>query len=111
MQSQRFLQLLEEAAELHRRKNAGYAGKDNPDPWANFRLAENFGVSAFQGCMVRLSDKFIRVGNLTKDSSNDMVGESIIDTLRDLAAYSYIAICLYEEQQEKERGQDDKLPF
>lgn len=111
MQSQRFLQLLEEAAELHRRKNAGYAGKDNPDPWANFRLAENFGVSAFRGCMVRLSDKFIRVGNLVKDSENEMVGESIVDTLRDLAAYSYIAICLYEEEQKKELGNQDGFPF
>jgi hypothetical protein len=87
--------------ELHERKNAGYAGANNPDPWDNFRLAERFGVSAFQGCLVRMSDKFIRVANLSKDPNNDMVGEPIVDTLMDLAAYALIGICLFEEQQEE----------
>ena len=102
MSSKRYLELLEEMKSLHVRKNAGYSGKDNPDPWANFRMAESFGVSAFQGCLVRMSDKYIRVTNLVKDADNEQVGENIKDTLFDLAAYALIAVCLLEEQEKKD---------
>jgi hypothetical protein len=97
--SPRYLELLRNAETLHIAKNAGYAGADNPDPWANFRMAEGFGVKASQGCFVRMSDKYIRIQNLLKDPNNDQVGESIIDTLMDLSAYALIAICLLEEEK------------
>jgi hypothetical protein len=98
MADKRYLQLLDEMKDLHTRKNAGYAGKDNPDAWANFRMSEAFGVSAFKGCLVRMSDKYIRVTNLVKNPDNDQVGENVKDTLFDLAAYALIAVCLLEEQ-------------
>lgn len=94
----RFFELLDELKRLHKRKNAGYAGMDNPDPLANFRESTRFGVSPFEGCLVRLSDKFVRVTNLARDSSNEQVGESLADTLMDLAAYSLIALILLEEE-------------
>lgn len=90
---------LDSAWDLHVRKNAGYAGADNPDPWANFRMCEAFGITAFQGCMVRMSDKYIRVTNLMRNAANDQVGESLIDTLRDLAAYALIGVVLLQEPQ------------
>ena len=95
----KYLQLLEEMKDLHIKKNAGYSG-DNLDRWANFRMAENFGVSSFLGCMVRMSDKFIRIQNLIKNPKNEMVGESIKDTLLDLASYALIAYCLLTEEEE-----------
>lgn len=101
MPDQRFLQLLNEIAALHERKNAGYAGLDNPDHWANFRYSELIGIPAELGCFVRLSDKYIRASNLIKNSKNDQAGESLRDTLIDLAAYALIAICLIEERSEK----------
>lgn len=97
MPSMEYKEELDRAWDLHVRKNAGYAGADNPDPWANFRMCEAFGITAFQGCMVRMSDKYIRVTNLMRDASNDQVGESIIDTLRDLAAYALIGVVLLQE--------------
>lgn len=97
MPSEAYRTLLTEAWDLHVRKNAGYAGADNPDPWANFRLCETFGVSAFEGCMVRLSDKYARATSLMRDMANEQVGESLRDTLRDLAAYANIAVCLLDE--------------
>jgi hypothetical protein len=100
--SKRFIEITEEMKDIHARKNAGYAG-DSDDPWANFRMAEMFGVSAFQGCLVRMSDKFIRIANLSKNPNNEQVGESIVDTLEDLANYAVIAICLYEQEQEKRK--------
>jgi hypothetical protein len=98
MADKRFMELVQEMADIHIRKNKGYSG-DNPDSWANFRMAEMFGVSAFKGCLIRMSDKFIRVSNLTKNPANDQVGENIKDTLIDLANYALIAICLMEEME------------
>ena len=91
--------LIQDMKELHEKKNAGYAGRDNPDPWANFRIANRIGLTALQGCMTRWGDKIIRVENVMQDSSNEQVGESLEDTLMDLAAYSLIAICLLREDK------------
>ena len=96
----RFLALLKTMEDIHKRKNAGYAGVNTPDAFKNFRMAELFGISAFKGCLVRLSDKFIRVANLSQNPDADQVGEAITDTLIDLANYAIIAICLYEEKHE-----------
>lgn len=98
--SPRYLQLLDEMRDLHIRKSAGYAGEDNPDTFANFRYAELFGVSPLKGCLVRLSDKYIRVANLIRNPANEQCNENIKDTLKDLAAYSLIAICLLEEEEQ-----------
>lgn len=108
--SPRYLELLEAARELHIRKNAGYAGADNPDPWANFRMSEWLGISAAKSALVRLSDKYIRIQNLMQDPNNDQVGESIKDTLMDLSAYALITICLLEEEEET-RGLDNPENF
>jgi len=93
----RFLELLEEVGLTHRAKAAGYSGSDNPDTWTNFREAEGWGVSPLKGCLVRMGDKYRRVQNLMRNPANDRVGESIVDTLMDLANYALIAVCLYEE--------------
>lgn len=90
--------ILQRAIALHRAKNAGYAGEGNPDPWANFRMAEAFGVSALDGCLVRMSDKYSRIHSLRENAANEQVGEAITDTLADLAAYALIAVCLINEE-------------
>lgn len=91
------LTIIADAKDLHIAKNAGYAGADNPDPWANFRLSEHFGIAPVQGVYVRMSDKWIRIQNLQRDPTNDRVGEPLIDSISDLAAYALIAICLLRE--------------
>ena len=92
-----YLRLLEYMGDLHVRKNAGYAGHSN-DPWSNFRMCESFGIPAVDGVITRMSDKWSRIQSLWKDKSNDQVGESLEDTLMDLAAYSLILICLLREK-------------
>ena len=99
-ETSRFSELLNEMHDIYERKNSGYAGQDYLDPFANFRMAENLGISAFKGCLVRMSDKFVRICNLTRDETNNKVNETITDTLMDLAVYSLIAICLFEETAE-----------
>lgn len=101
MASQEFLDLLDSMRATHEAKNAGYSGVGNPDPWANFRMAETFGVSSFKGCLIRMSDKFIRLANVIRNPANEQVSESVEDTLIDLANYAIIAICLWREQNKK----------
>lgn len=100
--SKRFIELTEMMRDIHTRKNIGYSG-DSDDPWLNFRQSELFGVSAFDACMVRASDKFMRVASLRKNPNNNQVSESIKDSLIDLANYVVIAICLYEEEEENRK--------
>lgn len=100
----RFVELIEDAKHLFLKKNAGYAGKGNPDPWANFRHSSGFGISPAAGVLVRISDKFSRLQALTLDPSNDQVGESRKDSAFDMAVYCLIYICLLEEEEEKARN-------
>jgi hypothetical protein len=86
--------LLGEARRLHIAKNAGYAGQ-NPDPWSNI----HFGVRAEAGVYVRMSDKYSRIKSLRSNPDNEQVGESILDTVRDLFAYSLIALCIRKERK------------
>ena len=92
-------QLFKDIEDLHCRKNSGYAGIGATDHWANFRMATWFGVTPLVGCLVRMTDKFIRIRNLTKNPAADQVNENIKDTLFDMAIYALIAICLLEEGQ------------
>lgn len=94
-------EVIAKAKTLHIGKNAGYAGTKNPDPWANFRLSSKFGVPPRLGVMVRMSDKYIRWHNLRRDPNNEQVGESILDTLEDFAAYALIGFCIGEERELK----------
>jgi hypothetical protein len=95
--SDRIPRLLDEIKELHIKKSAGYAGADSSDAFVNFRVAEVFHIPAEVGVLIRMSDKFVRAGNLITNPNNDLVGESIQDTLMDLASYALICLCLVEE--------------
>ena len=86
--------------ETHVRKNAGYAGTINPDPWNNFRESERLGIDAFTGCMVRLSDKVRRIHNLHLNPEDELVGECMFDTAIDAASYALIAACLLIEMED-----------
>lgn len=94
-----FISHVQGMLDTHVKKAAGYAGSDNPDTWANFREAEAWGSTPLLGCFIRLGDKYRRVQNLRRNAANDRVGESIKDTLLDLANYAIIAVCLLEEEE------------
>lgn len=94
--------------DTHKAKAAGYSGSDNPDTWANFREAEAWGLTPLEGCLVRMGDKYRRVQNLRRNPDNDRVGESIKDTLRDLANYALIAVCLLIEEEAARNRPDPK---
>lgn len=91
---QQFYKIIEELKVLHSRKNHDYARND--DPLSNFKEAEKFGIPAWKGCLVRMSDKWSRLIELSKKEG---FNESIDDTLRDLAVYSIICLILYKEKK------------
>lgn len=92
---QRFLVLLDEIAHLYARKQADYGR--TTDPFANVRASENFGVPAWQGCMIRANDKMHRIQSFCLHG--DLFNESVEDSLIDLAVYTIMALILYRERK------------
>lgn len=84
---------MKELGDLHDRKQADY-GRPG-DPFANVRASEAFGVPGWVGCLMRANDKIIRIQKAAKGGK--LANESLEDSLRDLAVYSIIGLCLFEE--------------
>lgn len=89
----RFYALLAEIAELHSAKNHDYASQ--AQPLSNFLKCEAFGVPAWKGVLIRMSDKWARLEQLTNGKTPK--NESIRDSLIDNAVYSLICVLLYED--------------
>ena len=71
---------------LHESKSADYGSEE--DPLANIR-------QGWRGCMVRIADKVQRLRTYCR--TGRLVHEGVRDTLLDLAAYSLLAIVLFDE--------------
>ena len=102
MRNPQFHALLAELAALHDRKNYDYA--QDQDPLSNFRKSLALGVEPWRGILVRMSDKWSRIEQLTtgKVPKNESLRDSLIDT----AAYSLLAILLLDEQERREPPPD-----
>jgi hypothetical protein len=89
-----FLELLEELRTLHLSKSQDYGSES--DPLANIRQGAEFvGIEPWRGCMVRVADKVQRLRTYCR--TGRLVHEGVRDTLLDLAAYSLLAIVLFDE--------------
>lgn len=89
-----FHALLQQAGELHDKKQADY-GRDT-DPFANVRASEEWGVAGWVGAMVRLNDKVRRLQALA--AKGELENESALDSFMDIAVYALIARVLYEQE-------------
>ena len=89
----RFHAILKELGEMHDRKQADYGS--SADPFQNVRASEAFGIEAWKGCMIRANDKMVRIQKAARTGS--LTNENLEDSLRDLAVYSIIGLCLLEE--------------
>ena len=88
------MELLDEMRRLHETKSADYGSED--DPLANIRQGADFvNIEAWRGCMVRIADKVQRLRTYCR--TGRLVHEGVRDTLLDLAAYSLLAIVLFDE--------------
>lgn len=85
---------------ISKAKNADYTG-GAADPFANFKAVEQYGVSAEQGFITRMSDKMMRISSFVKMEELQVKDESVTDTLRDLANYA----CLLAGYIESKKGQ------
>lgn len=94
MRNPAFVALIDEIKDLHEAKNSDYAS--DADPLSNFRRSEAFGVPAFKGVLVRLSDKWSRIEQLT--SGKVPKNESLRDSLIDSAVYSLLAVLLLDQE-------------
>jgi hypothetical protein len=96
--SQAYFDLLDTLRQLHISKSRGYGCPDGTDPLLNIRRGAEFvGIKAWQGAMVRLSDKVTRLSVFNK--TGNLPHESVEDTLMDLASYSLLALLLYREER------------
>ncbi|AQQ75483.1 DUF1599-containing protein [uncultured archaeal virus] len=99
-----YYDLIIEICKIHELKNKGYG---IGDPLGNFKESERFGIPAWKGALVRLSDKVSRIYNLVKHLDDpeyeDAVNmESIEDTLMDLANYALLIIVLLREAKKND---------
>jgi len=88
-----------ERIELSTRKTANYAGDE--DAFFNFNLVEQIThgkITCEQGIFVRMCDKMGRLGNLLFGAP-DTVGESVEETLKDLANYSDMVLQAWREKR------------
>ena len=92
----RFLEKLEQIAELHSRKQHVY-GVDE-DPFANIRASQDFGVEPWVGAIIRLNDKVTRIKSFLK--KGELKNEPLVDAFQDVAVYALISWILYEEEHQ-----------
>lgn len=98
-----FYDLIIQMCEIHEVKNKSY-GIGNP--LGNFMECERFGIPAWKGCLVRITDKVSRIYNLTSkienpDYADAFKMENLEDTLIDLANYSLLCLILLREAKKK----------
>jgi len=93
-----FLNILSDMRKIHSDKNHDYAASD--DPLSNFKICEDyFDIPAWQGALVRMTDKKSRVDQLLKNKKDNYVkNESVEDTLIDMANYAILTRILFEEK-------------
>jgi hypothetical protein len=75
---------------LYERKNRAYGNS----------FSNTYKKLGIVSAVTRLSDKYERLCNLVKDPQIDDLGESIEDTLRDMASYCIMTIMEFQTQNE-----------
>lgn len=104
--SERFHAILAEMGELHNAKQADY-GQDD-DPLANVRASEEWGMPAWVGAMVRLTDKVRRLQTFA--DKGELANESAIDSFNDIAVYAVISRVLFEQDLDAEADRNAQAP-
>lgn len=77
-----FKEISKEISDLYEKKNTAYGNS----------FADTYKRLGIISAVTRLSDKYNRLCNLVTNSNIDDLGESLEDTLKDLAAYSIMTL-------------------
>lgn len=86
--------------QLIMKKNNDYS--KGADALRNFKAASLVNVHPLEGILIRMTDKLTRVGNLIKEEGL-VKEESIEDTLKDLANYSFLLFEVYKDINAQEQ--------
>lgn len=79
---EQFKQIAKEISELYEKKNTAYSNS----------FGDTYKKLGIISAVTRISDKYNRLCNLATNPNIDSLGESIEDTLKDLAAYSIMTL-------------------
>ena len=82
-----YLDLCDELKAIHLKKSHDYG--NGKDPLGNFEQAKDWGLTPYQGIMIRIGDKIARLQSFL--IKGELKNESVDDTLTDLAAYALLA--------------------
>ena len=78
----RFREIANDLGELYEKKNAAYGNS----------FGETYQKLGIISAVTRISDKYNRLCNLATNPNIDNLGESLEDTLKDLAAYAIMTL-------------------
>lgn len=92
----KFREVAEQICNLYEKKDKCYGGSFNT-------TYDNLGIIS---AATRISDKYNRLCNLVKNPNIDNLGESLTDTLMDLAAYSIMTIVKLSEDEQQNQTKD-----
>ena len=79
---EKFRQIAEEIAVLYEKKDRAYGNS----------FSQTFNKLGIISAVTRISDKYNRLCNLATNKDIDNLGESIEDTLKDMAAYCIMTL-------------------
>ena len=79
---EKFKQIAEEITTLYEKKDRAYGNS----------FGDTYNKLGIISAVTRISDKYNRLCNLATNPDVDCLGESIEDTLKDLAAYSIMTL-------------------
>lgn len=88
-QTEHFRKVAEELGNLYEAKNKAYGNS----------FGETFNKLGIISAVTRISDKYNRLCNLASNPDIDNLGESLDDTLRDLASYCIMTIIELDKKQ------------
>lgn len=86
---ERFDEIAKQICELHRKKDTVYGNS----------FGKTFKKLGVISAVTRISDKYNRLEEIAINPSIDTLGESIEDTLKDLAAYAIMTLVELENRQ------------
>lgn len=92
----KFREVAEQICNLYEKKDKCYGGSFNT-------TYDNLGIIS---AATRISDKYNRLCNLVKNPNIDNLGESLCDTLMDLAAYSIMTIVKLNDNEQQNQTKD-----
>lgn len=88
-----------QAMAISAKKNHDYAGGMWSHPLANFKKAEDMGLTAEQGLWMRALDKVGRINTFFKEGKLAVESESVEDAFMDLGNYCFLMIALLRDNE------------